>query len=116
MAQNGLIFLPGQLEKNYEDSDMSFEFRQRRYFFYLSGISFPGCYVTYDIARDHLILWIPYIDPRNILWYGRGPSIAECKAATNVDDVRYASTLDRYLYAALSPGSTLFVLNPDQRP
>lgn len=115
-VQNGLIFLPGQEEKNYEDSDMGPEFHQRRYFYYLSGAGFPGCSVTYDIARDHLILWVPYMDPRNVLWYGRTPSIDDCREISAVDDVRYISGLDRFLYTALSPGSTLFVLHPEQTP
>ncbi|KAK4456088.1 xaa-pro dipeptidase [Podospora aff. communis PSN243] len=92
------------------------KFHQRRYFYYLSGASFPGCSVTYDIARDHLILWIPYVDPRNVLWYGKSPSTDDCRAISTVDDVRYISGLDKFLYTALVPGSTLFVLHPEQKP
>ncbi|KAK3313891.1 peptidase M24, structural domain-containing protein [Apodospora peruviana] len=115
-VQNGLIFLPGQTEKLYEYSDMGPGFRQRRHFYYLSGADFPGCAVTYDIARDILILWIPYTDPRSALWYGTTPSIEECKAAYAVDDVRHAAGLERFFSRTLSPGSTLFVLDPDQTP
>lgn len=115
-VQNGVVFIPGQEDKRYEDSDMGPEFRQRRYFYYLSGADFPGCSLTYDVARDYLILWIPYTDPRNVLWFGRTPSIEECKAVSAVDDVRYVSGLDKFLYAALPPGSTLFVIHPDQAP
>ncbi|KAK0646484.1 peptidase M24, structural domain-containing protein [Cercophora newfieldiana] len=115
-VQSGLIFLPGQEEKNYEDSDMGPQFHQRRYFYYISGAAFPGASVTYDIARDHLILWITYVDPRNVLWYGRPLSADQCRAISNVDDVRYSSGLDKFLYTALSPGSTLFVLHPEQTP
>ncbi|KAK0621333.1 putative Xaa-Pro aminopeptidase, partial [Bombardia bombarda] len=115
-VQNGLIFLPGQEEKLYEDSDMGPEFHQRRHFYYLSGADFAGCSVTYDISRDHLILWIPYTDPRSVLWYGTTPSIEECKSVSNIDDVRYATGLERFLYVALTPGSTLYVLHPDQTP
>lgn len=115
-VQSGLIFLPGQDDKSYEDSDMGPAFRQRRYFYYLTGADFAGCSVTYDIARDHLILWIPYTDPKNVLWFGRTPTVAEARELSNVDDVRLASGLERFLFTALSPGSTLFVLHPDQAP
>ncbi|KAK4163447.1 putative Xaa-Pro aminopeptidase [Cladorrhinum sp. PSN259] len=115
-VKTGLIYLPGQTEQYYEYSDMGPAFRQRRHFYYLSGANFPGCHVTYDIARDHLILWIPYTDPRQILWYGSTPTIDECKAAMAVDDVRYLAGLERFLVAALTPGSTLYVLSPDQAP
>ncbi|KAK0722850.1 peptidase M24, structural domain-containing protein [Lasiosphaeria miniovina] len=115
-VQSGLIFLPGQDEKLYEESDEGPEFRQRRHFFYLSGAGFPECSLTYDIARDHLILWIPHWEPRYILYNGSPPSIDDCKAESDVDDVRIASGLDKFLYMNLAPGSTLFVLNPDQTP
>ncbi|KAK0711272.1 peptidase M24, structural domain-containing protein [Lasiosphaeris hirsuta] len=115
-VQSGLIFLPGQDDKNYEDSDMGPGFRQRRYFYYLSGANFAGCSVTYDIARDHVILWIPYTDPRNVLWFGTTPSIEETKAASSVDDVRFVAGLERFLYTTLAPGSTVFVLHADQAP
>jgi hypothetical protein len=36
-VETGLIYLPGQSAKNNEDSDMPAPFRQRRYFYYLSG-------------------------------------------------------------------------------
>jgi len=79
-------------------------------------MDFAGCSITYDVARDSLVLWIPYTDPRNILWYGSTPGLNECKAASVVDDVRYSSGLNRFLYSTLAPGSTLFVLHPNQTP
>ncbi|KAK3692368.1 peptidase M24, structural domain-containing protein [Podospora appendiculata] len=115
-VQNGLIFLPGGEEQYYEFSDMGPAFRQRRHFYYLSGADFRDCSITYDIARDHLILWIPYTDPKTVLWYGSTPSIEACKAASHVDDVRYSTGLERFLYVALSPGITLYVLEPNQKP
>lgn len=85
-------------------------------FYYLSGADFPGCSVTYDIARDHLVLWIPYTDPRDVLWYGKTPTIEETRAISQVDDVRLITSLDRFLYTSLTPGSTLFILHSEQAP
>jgi len=39
-VDDGLIYLPGELARNNEDSDMPAPFRQRRYFYYLSGFVF----------------------------------------------------------------------------
>ncbi|KAF5849139.1 hypothetical protein GGP41_006033 [Bipolaris sorokiniana] len=39
--EHGLIYLPGQPARNNEDSDMPAPFRQRRYFYYLSGCVAP---------------------------------------------------------------------------
>ncbi|KAK4115374.1 Creatinase/aminopeptidase [Canariomyces notabilis] len=115
-VDSGLIYLSGQHELLYEDSDMGPEFHQRRYFFYITGADFPGCAVTYDIQRDHLILWIPYIEPRKALYYGTAPSAEEFKAASDVDDVCHIAGLQRFLRSTLSPGSTLYILHPDQAP
>ncbi|KAK4196537.1 peptidase M24, structural domain-containing protein [Triangularia verruculosa] len=113
---NGIIYLPGAEDKYYEDSDQGPAFRQRRHFYYLSGANFPGCAVTYDLHQDRLILWIPYTDPRTILWYGRTPTVEEVKASTDVDEVRYVAGVNRYICASLTPGASIYVLHPDQAP
>jgi Xaa-Pro dipeptidase len=43
---------------------------QRRYFFYLSGCPLPDCYLTYDMAADQLTLYIPPVDPEDVIWSG----------------------------------------------
>ncbi|OHE93798.1 metallopeptidase family M24 [Colletotrichum orchidophilum] len=115
-ASDGLVFLPGEPSRSYEDSDMGPTFRQRRYFYYLSGANFADCAVTYELASDRLILWIPYVEPRQVLWFGSTPGIAECLRRFDVDDVRYTTQLNKFLYRHLSPGSTLYVLHADQVP
>jgi Xaa-Pro dipeptidase len=95
-----------------------------RSFYYLSGADFADCAVTYDIARDNLILWIPYTDPRQALWFGKTPSPEECKSRTSVSDVRYIIELPRYLRRYLSSRSassgssttTVYILHPSQPP
>ncbi|KAK3898882.1 Creatinase/Aminopeptidase P, partial [Staphylotrichum tortipilum] len=109
-VKSGLIYLLGQEEKLYEDSDMSPDF------YYLAGADFPGCAVTYDIAQDYLILWVPRMDPRTVLWYGRTPSLDECKAAYDVDSVRFIGALDRTLRLVITPGTVIYALHPDQAP
>ncbi|KAJ0340292.1 hypothetical protein COL922a_003520 [Colletotrichum nupharicola] len=85
-------------------------------FYYLSGANFADCAVTYELASDRLILWVPYVEPRQVLWFGRTPGIAECLKQFDVDDVRYTTQLNKFLYRHLAPGSTLYVIHPDQVP
>ncbi len=85
-------------------------------FYYLSGADFPGCAVTYDIEIDYLVLWIPIPEPRTVLWYGRTPTPDQCKAASEVNDVRDIKTLSRKLGAVARPGITIYALHPDQVP
>lgn len=110
--------MPGEPTRTYEYSDQSPPFRQRRYFYYLSGADFADCAVTYDLVSDHLTLWIPYVEPRQILWYGRTPSLEECLANSAVDSVRYTRELSAFLHAYIhqQDDPLLFVLDRTQVP
>ncbi|PHH76349.1 hypothetical protein CDD80_1590 [Ophiocordyceps camponoti-rufipedis] len=114
----GLIYLAGQTERNLEDSDQSVTFRQRRYFFYVAGADFPGCHVTYDVKAERLTLWVPYVAPKDVLWFGSSPSPGECLSRYDVDDVRYVDELAGYVddFQACNPSSTIYVLHADQKP
>ncbi|KAI0906759.1 peptidase M24, structural domain-containing protein [Ustulina deusta] len=115
-SQAGIIFLPGQWDVNWEDSDQGPPFRQRRYFYYLTGVGFPGCSVTYDIEADKLTLWIPYTPPATILWFGNTPSPEDCLARSDVHDVKFVNALSEYLTTRLAKVKTLYVLRPSQMP
>ncbi|KAJ2969348.1 hypothetical protein NUW58_g10011 [Xylaria curta] len=115
-SKDGIIFLPGQWDVNWEDSDQGPPFRQRRYFYYLAGVNFPGCSVTYDIEADKLTLWVPYTPPATILWFGNTPSPEACLARTDVHDVKYANLLSEYLASRLAKVRKLYVLRTSQMP
>lgn len=53
--------------------------RQRRYFYYCSGVDVPDAALTYDIALDKLTLYIAPINWDRLLWTGRGPTIEEAR-------------------------------------
>lgn len=76
-ASRGLIFLIGKPTEFLDDSDQALPFRQRRYFYYLSGVNEPDCCLTYDIAKDHLTLYVPDPDLRQIIYMGPTISIGE---------------------------------------
>ncbi|KAI0023142.1 metallopeptidase family M24-domain-containing protein [Xylariomycetidae sp. FL0641] len=115
-VQNGIIYLPGQVEATWEDSDQGPPFRQRRYFYYLTGADFPGCAATYDIGTEALTLWIPYTPPATILWFGRTPTPQECLARSDVSCVRYVNELPAYLSARLADVKKLYALRTSQLP
>ena len=87
-------------------------------FFYLCGADIADCALTYDIARDKLILWIPYVEPRQVLWFGSKPSAAECLRRLDVDDARYVAQLPKYLKhtACSSQAPVTYILHEDQAP
>ena len=98
-------------------------------FYYITGADIPNCAVTYDIARDNLILWIPYVEPRQALYFGAPPSPEAIKSGSHLSDVRYTTELPRYLRTYLSSAAnphrcrggaptptTIFILHRDQVP
>jgi Xaa-Pro dipeptidase len=36
----------------------------------MTGCALPECYATYDIAKEKLTLFIPPIDPDEVIWSG----------------------------------------------
>ncbi|KID75098.1 Xaa-Pro dipeptidase, partial [Metarhizium brunneum ARSEF 3297] len=117
-VDDGLIYLPGQPEISLEDSDQPRLFRQRRYFFYITGANFEDCTATYEVKHDKLTLWIPYVEPRQVLWFGSKPSAAECKRRYDVDEVRYTTQLSGFLrsFAAQPSPPVTYILHPKQAP
>ncbi|KAK5128927.1 hypothetical protein LTR85_000260 [Meristemomyces frigidus] len=88
-VSQGLIVLAATPPTTYPDSDQPVPFRQDRYFFYLTGCNEPGCYVTYDIGKDILTLWLPAIDESRVVWTGRGSTVDEALERYDVDRARY---------------------------
>ncbi|KAJ4144423.1 hypothetical protein LMH87_003307 [Akanthomyces muscarius] len=114
-VDKGIVYLVGEPERLFPDSDQGPKFRQQRYFYYLSGVDYAGCTVTYDIAHDNLVLWIPYTEPKKSHWFGSTPSTAQAARLYDADQVHYASDLAGYI-TSLPAAATVYALHPDQRP
>ncbi|KAJ6789833.1 hypothetical protein PWT90_08696 [Aphanocladium album] len=114
-VDQGIIYLVGEPERRFPDSDQGPKFRQQRYFYYLSGVDYAGCTVTYDIGLDSLVLWIPYTEPKKSHWFGSTPSTAEAARLYDADQVHYISDLANYI-TSLPATTTVYALHADQRP
>ncbi|KAF2469759.1 Creatinase/aminopeptidase [Lindgomyces ingoldianus] len=114
---DGLVYLPGEPQRNNEDSDMPRRFRQKRYFYYLSGCNEPDCHLTYDIQNDTLSLFVPRINPKRVIWNGRGSTPAEAMDKYDIDQVFYIDELHDFIvdWRTYYRGS-LYILHPSQNP
>ncbi|KAL1963628.1 hypothetical protein VTN77DRAFT_7949 [Rasamsonia byssochlamydoides] len=118
-VSNGLIYLVGQPTILLDDSDQAIAFRQRRYFYYLTGVDEPDCYVTYDIKNDLLTLYVPDFDLRQAIWMGPTLTVEEALQRYDIDRARYHSSLSGDIeawtrkYNAYSP---IYILHDFQRP
>ncbi|KAG8630460.1 hypothetical protein KVT40_002079 [Elsinoe batatas] len=116
-VNQGLVYLQAAPTKLLEDSDQYREFRQRRYFYYLTGCNEPDCHVTYDIERDELILWLAPFTPTQVVWVGRGSTTDEALNRYNVDGAFYATDLASYIAKwEATNDADIYILHPEQRP
>ena len=85
-----------------------------RSFYYITGVDEPDMDVTYDVAKDRLILWIPPPrSPNDALFIGDVPSIKDCLFRYDIDDARYSSGLPSFLHTCTS---TIFTLHSSGLP
>ncbi|KAL2038574.1 hypothetical protein N7G274_008622 [Stereocaulon virgatum] len=97
-VSEGLIFLPGQHMLYIEDSDMFYPFRQRKQFYYMSGVNELDCYMTYDIEKDHSILYIPPVTLETKVWFGKGFTVEEARERYDFDTVILSTCMREFFH------------------
>ncbi|KAF3913861.1 hypothetical protein ABW21_db0203093 [Orbilia brochopaga] len=109
----GLVYLCGEISRNNEDSDMSAIFRQKRYFYYLTGFDYPDAHVTYDLELDTLTLWILRPDPKEKLWSGPSPTPKTLVLTHDIDMALYSSDLPTTIaaYTVAHPTAKIHILH-----
>lgn len=103
MAKGGILYLEAQKTRMNEDNDEAAPFRQRRYFYYLTGCELPDSYYTYDVATDKSTLYIPPIEPDDVIWSGLPLSPQEALEKYDIDTVTTADKLPSHLSQANLP-------------
>lgn len=101
------------------DSDQERPFRQRRYFYYLSGVVEPECALTYDIGLDLLTLYVPDFDLHRAIWMGPTLDREEAMDNYDVDRVLYQSSLQQEIGSWLdkrAQSSLLYTVHASELP
>ena len=111
--EDGIIYLEAQKTRMVEDDDQADQFRQRRYFFYLSGCKLPDAYLTYNIPQKHLTLYIPPIDPDSVIWAGLPESREDALKKYDADEVKYTTEVNPSLAHYGPKTSTVYAI-PEQ--
>jgi Xaa-Pro dipeptidase len=94
-----------------KDNDSEAPFRQRRFFFYLSGCNLPDSYLTYNIPTGKLTLFIPPVEPEEVIWSGLPMSPEEALETYDVDDVKTTSDVNAHLASSeTSSQSTIYAI------
>lgn len=111
----GVLYLEGRATKLIEDNDSEEHFRQRRYFYYLTGCPLADSHVIYDIDSHKTTLFIPPIDPESVIWSGLPVSAEEALQKWDVDEVKYTNEINATLahVGASKQKGTIFAI-PNQ--
>ena len=78
------------------------------------------CHLTYDIQHDTLSLFIPRIDERRVIWYGKGPTLAEALVKYDIDEVYYSDEVSDYIidwyHHSCNKGKLYMLHTPSKSP
>ncbi|OQN95546.1 hypothetical protein B0A48_18390 [Cryoendolithus antarcticus] len=97
---SGLIAQEGEKGAYYSESDQKRHWRQDRYFYCVTGSNEPDCYITYDIGKDILTLWLPTIDYTRVFYNGHTSTVEEALDRYDIDQRRYDSPLLSLFHSA----------------
>jgi len=110
----GTVYLEGQKSRLLEDNDEPAPFRQRRFFYYLSGCELSDSYLMYDIKSEKLTLFIPPIEPEDVMWSGLPLSVEEAKEKYDVDEVRTSDDVNSFLNSSSNSALSTVYAIPEQ--
>ena len=64
------LYLESARTRMNEDNDQEAPFRQRRYFYYLTGCELPDSALVYDVEKDKSTLFVPPVNEEDVIWSG----------------------------------------------
>ncbi|KAK3987495.1 peptidase M24, structural domain-containing protein [Cladorrhinum sp. PSN332] len=111
----GVLYLESRATKLLEDNDSEEPFRQRRYFYYLTGCPLADAHVIHDMDSSKTTLFIPPIDPESVMWSGLPVTAEEAVQKWDVDEVKYTNDINATLahLGVAKPKGTIFAI-PNQ--
>ncbi|AEO68668.1 uncharacterized protein THITE_2090184 [Thermothielavioides terrestris NRRL 8126] len=109
---SGVLYLESRMTKLLEDNDEPEPFRQRRYFYYLTGCPLADSFVLHDMDSSKTTLFIPPVNPESVIWSGLPMSAEEALEKFDVDEVKYTTAVNAELATAASQKSqpTVFAI------
>ncbi|KAL9109054.1 MAG: hypothetical protein Q9227_006294 [Pyrenula ochraceoflavens] len=113
-VKNAIIYLEGQKTHNKEDNDEVGPFRQRRYFYYLSGCELPDSYLAYQVGSDYLTLFIPPIDEDSVIWSGLPLMPKEALEKYDVDNCQTSDFVNDFMER--TPEGDVFIISEQRSP
>lgn len=111
-TESTAVFIVGEELEGVKYCDITKEFRQNRYFYYLSGVNIPGCSLLYNFSSDKLTLFLPNVDWDDVIWSGLPLSIEGALKEFEVDEVYHSDKVEEVFDKELH-GYTVFTTDVD---
>ncbi|KAL3228491.1 hypothetical protein RNJ44_02436 [Nakaseomyces bracarensis] len=112
-SEDAAVFIAGEEVEGWKYCDTDRDFRQNRYFYYLSGCDIPGSALLYNFKKDKLCLFLPNIDWDDVIWSGMPQSLEEVAKMCDVDEVFHMKQLDEVLNEQLEDISNFKIFTTD---
>lgn len=112
-ADSTAVFIAGEELEGVKYCDISKEFRQNRYFYYLSGVNIPGCSLLFNFASEKLTLFLPNVDWDDVIWSGLPLSIEEAFKEFDVDEVYHHDKLEEVFDREVKGFSSIYTTDLD---
>lgn len=111
--EHAAVFIAGEEIEGWKYCDTDRDFRQNRYFYYLSGCEIPGSALLYSFKKDKLCLFLPNVDWDDVIWSGMPLSIEEVQKICDVDEVYHMKQLNEVLKDQLEDVSKCKIYTTD---
>lgn len=95
------VFIAGEEIEGIKYCDTTKDFRQNRYFYYLSGVDIPGSSLLFNFENDKLTLFLPNVEWDDVIWSGMPMSLEEALKNFDVDEVLYADEIEEKILYGL---------------
>lgn len=96
-SETTAVFISGEEIEPIKYCDITKQFRQNRYFFYLTGCDIPSSSMLFNFKTEKLTLFLPEVDTDSVMWSGLPMSIEEAYRNFDVDEVFYMNELEEKL-------------------
>ncbi|EIM80605.1 Creatinase/aminopeptidase [Stereum hirsutum FP-91666 SS1] len=121
-AKPQIILLAGEVTPYRNDTDREMVFRQESNFLYLSGCTVPSSYLlatttSASLESNSLSLFIPPIEPADVMWSVPPPTIKAAKEYLEADTIAHTTDFPKAIIDALSafPGALIHTLPPESK-
>jgi Xaa-Pro aminopeptidase len=117
VGKKGILVLFAAEPRNYA-GDVDWPYRQENDFFYLTGISQPGCTLVLVPSGDkvHEILFVPPSNPERESWTGHLLTPAEAREISGIEEVWDARRFNSFLTSLTPQVKTALVEPEPQEP